>query len=119
MLAESARENVLLPAPAMPVTTTRRPTEIPGGMSLANRNSVKPSSGTSAYCLILGGRGGIPPIQRSGPFDDQVRGVPVVPFRAQESLASSKDAGWASPAHITFAGDRRDWEWRGCHRTPN
>src|ERR1017187_8656250 len=25
---------------------------------------------------------------------------------------TSKVAGWASPAHITFAGDRRGWEWR-------
>src|SRR6516225_9881824 len=33
VLADSARENVLLPAPAMPVTTTRRPTEIPSGVS--------------------------------------------------------------------------------------
>ena len=25
-----------------------------------------------------------------------------------------------SPAHITFAHDRRDWEWpEGCQRTPN
>jgi hypothetical protein len=31
-----------------------------------------------------------------------------VPFRLHETLASSKVAGWASPAHITFAGDRRD-----------
>jgi hypothetical protein len=34
VFAESARENVLFPAPAMPVTTTRRPTEIARGMSL-------------------------------------------------------------------------------------
>jgi hypothetical protein len=38
--------------------------------------------------------------------------------RAQETLASSKDAGWASPAHITFGGDRRDWEWRGMSAHP-
>jgi hypothetical protein len=41
-----------------------------------------------------------------------------VPFRAQETLASIKAAGWASPAHITFAGDRRDWEWRGMSPHP-
>ena len=33
VFAESARENVLFPAPAMPVTTTRRPTELAGGIS--------------------------------------------------------------------------------------
>ena len=33
VFAESARENVLFPAPAMPVTTTRRPTDA-RGMSL-------------------------------------------------------------------------------------
>jgi hypothetical protein len=41
-----------------------------------------------------------------------------VPFRAQETLASSKDAGWASPAHMTFAGDHRVWEWRGISAHP-
>ena len=40
-------------------------------------------------------------------------GAPLVLFRAQETLASIKPAGWASPAHMTFAGDRRDSEWRG------
>ena len=45
-------------------------------------------------------------------------GIPVVPFRAHETLASSKVAGWASPAHITFAGDRRDWGWRGMSAHP-
>jgi hypothetical protein len=34
VFAESARENVLFPAPAMPVTTTRRPTEIAPEISL-------------------------------------------------------------------------------------
>ena len=62
VLADNARENVLLPAPAMPVTTIRRPTENPGGMSLADRITMKASSGTSAYCRIPGGRGGIVPI---------------------------------------------------------
>lgn len=41
-----------------------------------------------------------------------------VPFRAQETPASIKAAGWASPAHITFAGDRKDWEWRGMSPHP-
>jgi len=41
-----------------------------------------------------------------------------VPFRAQETLASIKAAGWASPAPMTFAGDRRDWEWRGMSPHP-
>src|SRR5664280_2020428 len=44
--------------------------------------------------------------------------LPDVPFRAHETLASSKVAGWASPAHITFAGDRRDWGWRGMSAHP-
>jgi len=49
---------------------------------------------------------------------------PEVPFRAQETLASSNDAGWASPAHITFAADRRPQtagtgSGEGCQRTPN
>ena len=50
---------------------------------------------------------------------------PEVLFRAQETLAGSNDAGWASPAHITFAAerrpqtaDRRDWEWRGMPADP-
>jgi hypothetical protein len=47
-------------------------------MSLTDRNSVTPSSGTSAYCLIPGRRGDSSPIQRSGPFYDQVRSVPKV-----------------------------------------
>ena len=46
------------------------------------------------------------------------RGAPLVPFRAHETLASSKVAGWASPAHITFAGDRRDRGWRGMSAHP-
>jgi hypothetical protein len=29
-----------------------------------------------------------------------------------------KAAGWASPAHITFAGDRKDWEWRRISAHP-
>jgi hypothetical protein len=33
-----------------------------------------------------------------------IEGVPHVPFRAQASLASSKDAGWASPAHHNVPG---------------
>jgi hypothetical protein len=36
------------------------------------------------------------------------------PFRTTEISALSTVpavGGWASPAHITFAGDRRDWEW--------
>src|SRR5271154_5483083 len=50
VLADSARENVLLPAPAVPVTTTRRPTDDPGGMSITDRSTGKPSSGTRAFC---------------------------------------------------------------------
>ena len=42
----------------------------------------------------------------------------MVPFRAQETPASIKAAGWASPAHITFAEDRKDWEWRGMSPHP-
>jgi hypothetical protein len=47
VMAESVRANVLLPAPPMPVTTTRRPTHIPGAISVTDRNSVNPSSSTS------------------------------------------------------------------------
>jgi hypothetical protein len=41
-LRRSARENVLLPAPAMPVTTTRRPTEIAGPTHSAERSLLIP-----------------------------------------------------------------------------
>ena len=44
--------------------------------------------------------------------------APEVPFRAQETPASIKAAGWASPAHITFAEIRKDWEWRGMSPHP-
>jgi hypothetical protein len=57
--------------------------------SLTDRNSLKPSCGTSAYCRILGGRGGIPPIQQSGRFDDQVRSVPKVPRRGAATGATT------------------------------
>ena len=44
--------------------------------------------------------------------------VHKVPFRAHETLVSSKVDGWASLAHVTLAGDRRDWEWRGMSAHP-
>src|SRR5580704_2902011 len=74
VLADRPRENVLLPAPAIPVTTTRRPKESPGGMSPTDRKTVKPSSHTSAVCRILDGRGLMPPsgrrsYQLAGRFD--------------------------------------------------
>lgn len=42
-----------------------------------------------------------------------------MPYRAHETLASIRACGWASPAHMTFAGDRKDWEWRRISAHPN
>ena len=41
-----------------------------------------------------------------------------MPDGRMQLLASSKVAGWASPAHITFAGDHRDWERRRMSAHP-
>src|SRR5580704_1788668 len=49
VFADSARENVLFPAPAMPVTTTRRPTEFARWMSLIQTKGPGSSYSTPAH----------------------------------------------------------------------